>query len=135
MAKQVEKATVQSQKACALEGPSHPHCALPRRPLPLWATNLPARCTGSSGEGEQVFGPRIKLMRAAGRQPTSSLKAHSLGKGQGLDWECHPSAWVSVEALKVRTNRGDTSPTTQTETLTCTKWTDPLGLKQRKDPG
>ena len=33
---------------------------------------------------------------------------------------------------RVRTEQSDQGPATQTETLTCTKWTGPLGLKQKR---
>ena len=56
-----------------------------------------------------------------------------MGKGQGPDWERSSAAWVSAGVRTARTSQGVTrGPATRAETLTCTEWTGPLGLKQRR---
>lgn len=50
-----------------------------------------------------------------------------------MKWGQHSSTSILTGLLKGKSRSGLThGPTTLTETLTCTKWTGPLGLKQRR---
>lgn len=62
-----------------------------------------------------------------------TLSGRSLGGGAGLELGTdYPSAQVLVGVSRVRADLVTHGPATPTETLTCTRWTGPLGLKQRR---
>lgn len=69
----------------------------------------------------------IKLIRAVGTLSSPSLGGEA-GRDLGIDY---PSAYVLVGVSRVRADPVTHGPATP-ETLTCTKWTGPLGLKRRR---